>query len=126
MNYVLAIRQPVYGSQGAYLAYQLAQALLAEGHQLRQVFFMQDAVSTGNALVYPANDEFHLQKAWQKLAAQHQFPLHLCVAAAQRRGVVNGQSAADGQSHNLAEGFELAGLGEFSQAVLQADRVLTL
>ncbi|VEI48111.1 sulfur transfer complex subunit TusD [Actinobacillus equuli] len=29
------------------------------------------------------------------------------------------------QQTNLAEGFILAGLGEFSQAVLKADRLLT-
>ena len=126
MNYVLAVRQPVYGSQGAFLAYQLAKELLAQGHRLCQVFFLQAGVSNGNALVYPANDEFNLVKAWQQLAQQHQFPLNLCVAAAQRRGVVDQQSSADGQGHNLAEAFILAGLGEFSQAVLQADRVLTI
>ena len=28
MNYVLAVKSPVYGKEGAFLAYQLAQALL--------------------------------------------------------------------------------------------------
>ncbi|MGF7453792.1 sulfurtransferase complex subunit TusD [Pasteurella bettyae] len=126
MRYVLSVRQPIYGSQGAYLAYQLAQELLAQGHQITQIFFSQAGVSNGNALVYPANDEFNLVKAWQKLSLEHHVPLHLCVAASQRRGIVDKLTAFDGKTSNLAEGFVLAGLGEFSKAVLEADRVISL
>lgn len=126
MNYVLAVKSPNYGAQGAFLAFQLAQALLKKGHQIRQIFFFQHGVSNGNAFALPANDEFNLLKAWQALAAQAQIPLHLCVAASQRRGVVNAQTAQDGAQANLAEGFVMAGLGEFIVATLKADRLLTL
>ena len=125
MDYVLVVKQPVYGSQGAFLAYQLAQELVHK-HRIRQIFFYQDGVSNGNALVYPANDEFNLVKAWQAFSRQFNVPLHLCVAAAQRRGVVDSESAADKSAVSLADVFQLAGLGEFSQALLQADRVITL
>lgn len=126
MRYVLCIKQPAFGSQGAFLAYQFSQALLAKGHQLQQVFFFQSGVTLGNKLINPASDEFNLQKAWQTLSKQHHIPLHLCITAAQRRGVVDEQSSKDTQSSNLAEEFVLAGLGEFSRAVLEADRVITL
>lgn len=116
MRYVIAIKQGVYGSQGAFLAYQFAEQLLNAGHQIRQVFFFQEGVSNANKLVDPASDEVNLVEYWQKLAETHRLSLHLCIAAAQRRGIV---------AHNLAHGFTLAGLGEFSQAVLQADRLLT-
>ena len=56
MNYVLAVKSPVYGKQGAFLAYQFAQALLEKGHAISQIFFFQEGVSNGNSLVYPAND----------------------------------------------------------------------
>lgn len=126
MRYVLCIKQPIYGSQAGFLAYQFAQALLAKGHQLQQIFFFQAGVTHGNACVSPANDEFNLQRAWQRLAQQHNIPLHLCIAAAQRRGIVDKSTALDGQAHNLAEHFILAGLGEFSKALLEADRVISL
>lgn len=125
MNYVLSVTQPVYGSQASFLAYQFAEALLQAGHTITQVFFFQAGVSHGNALVYPANDEFNLIKHWQQLAQRHQIPLHLCIAAAQRRGIVNEETAFTEQQNNLAENFVLAGLGEFSQAVLTADRLIT-
>ncbi|MFC0308900.1 sulfurtransferase complex subunit TusD [Gallibacterium trehalosifermentans] len=125
MRYVLSVTQPVYGSEASFLAYQVARALLQAGHIIDQVFFSQAGVSHGNGYVYPANDEFHLVKQWQQLSAQHHFPLYLCIAAAQRRGVVNDETAFAKEQNNLASGFVLAGLGEFSQAVLTADRVIT-
>lgn len=115
MQYVLAVKSGL-NEQGASLAYQMAEALLAAGHQICQVFFFQNGVHQGNGLVDPASDEVNLVAQWQQLAKQHSLALHLCISAAQRRGVV---------AQNLADGFVLAGLGEFSQALLKADRLLT-
>lgn len=126
MRYVIAVKQPIYGSQGAFLAYQFALSLLEKGHQINQIFFFQQGVTNGNAFVYPANDELNLQKNWQQLSTDHQIPLHLCIAASQRRGVVDSQSAVNNQHNNLAEHFVLAGLGEFTKAVLEADRLITI
>ncbi|OOR98077.1 sulfurtransferase TusD [Haemophilus paracuniculus] len=124
MRYVIAVKQGVYGSQGAFLAYQVAEALIAAGHQISQIFFFQEGVSNANGLISPASDEVNLQQKWQNFAETHRLPLHLCIAAAQRRGVVDESTALTAQT-NLAHGFTLAGLGEFSQAVLTADRLLT-
>lgn len=126
MQYVLAIKSPIYGSQGAFLAYQLACELLQCGHQIRQIFFFQQGVSNGNGLVSPANDEVNLLQKWQELHRTYQIPLHLCISAAQRRGIVDRSTSLLPEQQNLADGFVLAGLGEFSQAMLQADRVITL
>lgn len=124
MDYVLAVKSPVYGSQASFLAYQVAEELLRANHRISQVFFFQDGVSNANILVNPASDEIHLVEMWKNLAKSHRLSLHLCIAAAQRRGVVDEQSSHN-QANNLAEYFTLAGLGEFSQAVLKADRLLT-
>lgn len=126
MRYVIAIKQPVYGSQGAFAAYQFATEVIAQGHEIRQIFFFQDGVSNGNKFVYPANDEFNLVKAWQTLSQQYNVPLNLCVAAGQRRGIVDKSTALSPEDSNLADGFVIAGLGEFITATLQADRVVTL
>jgi len=123
MDYVLAIKSPIYGNQGAYLAYQFAETLLATEHRITQVFFFQDGVSNANMLVNPASDEINLLVKWQNLAKSHNLALHLCISAAQRRGIVDHTSKTS--QSNLADGFILAGLGEFSQVVLKADRLLT-
>lgn len=126
MKYVIAVKSPQYGAQGAYNAYQLAQALVHAGHQISQIFFFQEGVANANAFNYPANDEFDLTQAWQNLAESQQIPLGLCVAAAQRRGVVDAQTARNPDENNLASGFAIVGLGEFMQQCLKADRVLSL
>ncbi|MCQ9120307.1 sulfurtransferase TusD [Rodentibacter pneumotropicus] len=126
MDYVLAVKSPVYGTQGAYLAYQFAEALIEKGHSVKQIFFFQEGVSNGNRFVYPAGDEVNLQRYWQVFSAKYGVPLCLCIAASQRRGVVNEMTAEDRNSRNLAEQFTITGLGEFMAAILNVDRVITL
>lgn len=111
LTYTLLVNGPIYGSQSAKNAYQFALALLERGHQLKSVFFYQDGVSNGSALTVPANDEFDLVGAWQKLASQHEVRLETCVAAALRRGVVSQDEANQHQleNHNLAEGLSKRG-----------------
>ncbi|GAB2652606.1 sulfurtransferase TusD [Vibrio panuliri] len=126
LTYTLVVNGSVYGSQSARNAYQFATALIEKGHTLVSVFFYQDGVSNGTALSVPANDEFDLTKAWQRLAQQHSVRLETCVAAALRRGIVSQDEA---QQHgltqnNLAQGFHQAGLGSLAEAMLVQDRVV--
>lgn len=126
LTYTLVVNGSVYGSQAARSAYQFACALVEEKHTLVSVFFYQDGVSNGSALSVPANDEFDLTKAWQGLAKQHHVRLETCVAAALRRGIVSqGEATQHGLAqHNLAEGFNQAGLGSLAEAMLTQDRVV--
>ncbi len=126
LTYTLLVNGPIYGSQSAKNAYQFALAVIERGHQLKSVFFYQDGVSNGSALTVPANDEFDLAGAWQKLVSQHEVRLETCVAAALRRGVVSEDEANQHQldGHNLAEGFEQVGLGSLAEAMLTHDRVV--
>lgn len=126
LSYTLLVNGPVYGSQSARSAYQFAVALLQQGHKLHSVFFYQDGVSNGSDLTVPANDEFDLAAAWQKLASEHDVSLETCVAAALRRGVISSEEAEQHQlsGSNLAAGFTQAGLGSLSEALLTQDRVV--
>ncbi|MCG9557079.1 MULTISPECIES: sulfurtransferase complex subunit TusD [Vibrio] len=126
LSYTLLVNGPVYGSQSARSAYQFAVALIKQGHKLHSVFFYQDGVSNGSALTVPANDEFDLASAWQKLADEHDVSLETCVAAALRRGVISPEEATQHQLgvSNLAPGFTQAGLGSLSEALLTQDRVV--
>lgn len=126
LTYSLVVNGSVYGSQSARHAYQFACALIEKGHTLVSVFFYQDGVHNASNLVLPANDEFNLTQAWQKLAQQHHVRLEACVAASLRRGVVDSHEAKTHglDHHNLAKGFELAGLGALAEAMLTQDRVV--
>ena len=126
LSYTLLVNGPVYGSQSARSAYQFAVALIKQGHKLHSVFFYQDGVSNGSDLTVPANDEFDLASAWQKLADEHDVSLETCVAAALRRGVISPEESEQHKlsASNLASGFTQAGLGSLSEALLTQDRVV--
>lgn len=117
----LCIWQPI-GANGVSVCYRFDR----ERTYLSECLFYQDGVTNGTELTVPANDEFHLTKAWQQLAKQHNVRLETCVAAALRRGVVSQSEAAQHGllQHNLAEGFEQAGLGSLAEAMLTQDRVV--
>ncbi|RXJ73424.1 sulfurtransferase complex subunit TusD [Veronia nyctiphanis] len=126
LDYVLVVSGPVYGSQASRSAYLFAKALIEQGHSLSKVFFYQDGVSNASSLTVPANDEFDLVAAWQALKDQQDIHMETCVAAALRRGQI---SADEANQHgltgsNMAKGFEQAGLGSLSEALLSADRVI--
>ena len=126
LTYTLVVNGPVYGDQSARSAYQFANALVARGHTLVSVFFYKEGVTNGSTLTVPANDEFDLVKGWQRLAKEHGVRLETCVAAALRRGILSEEeSSLHGLGcHNLAAGFEQAGLGSLAEAMLVQDRVV--
>lgn len=126
MRYALLVTGPAYGTQQASSALQFARALLAEGHTLISVFFYREGVYNANQLTAPAGDEFDLVRAWQALHQQHGVDLHICVAAALRRGVTDEAEAArlGLAGFNLQPGFSLSGLGALAEASLTCDRMV--
>jgi tRNA 2-thiouridine synthesizing protein D len=126
LRYTLVVNGPIYGTQASRSAFQFAQALIKRGHQLVSVFFYQAGVDNGTRLSVPANDEFDLAAAWQKLSKQYNVQLETCVAASLRRGIVSEQESIQHQlkGDNLAEPFVQAGLGSLAQALLTQDRVI--
>ena len=126
MRFAIMVTGPAYGTQQASSALQFAEALLAAGHQLESVFFYREGVYNANQLTSPASDEFDLVRAWQKLIEQQGVELHICVAAALRRGVTdNAEAERLGlAAANLQPGFSLSGLGALAQAALTCDRMV--
>lgn len=126
MRFAMMVTGPAYGTQQASSALRFAQAVLAEGHQLESIFFYREGVYNANQLTAPASDEFDLVRAWQQLNQQHGVELHICVAAALRRGVTDNEQATLQQlpAANLQPGFTLSGLGALAQATLTCDRMV--
>lgn len=126
MRYTLLVTGPAYGTQQASSAWLFAQALLAEGHELESVFFYREGVLNASTLTSPASDEFNLTQAWQQLHRDHHVALNICVAAALRRGITDEQEAKNQglPAANLAEGFQLAGLGALAEAALSSERMV--
>ncbi|MNW03297.1 Sulfurtransferase TusD [compost metagenome] len=99
---------------------------MAAGHQLSSVFFYREGVYNANQLTSPASDEFDLVRGWQKLNELQGVELHICVAAALRRGVTDEAEAErlGLAGANLQPGFSLSGLGALAQAALTCDRMV--
>ena len=95
MRFALTVTGPAYGTQQASSAWQFAQAVLQEGHELACVFFYREGVLNANQLTAPASDEFDLVRGWQSLHDEH--------------GVA---------------GFTLSGLGALAEAALTCDRMV--
>ncbi|ELY2740696.1 sulfurtransferase complex subunit TusD [Cronobacter turicensis] len=126
MRFALMVTGPAYGTQQASSALQFAKALLAEGHSLESVFFYREGVYNANQFTSPASDEFDLVRAWQQLHDEYGVALHICVAAALRRGVTDENEARTLglPGANLQPGFQLSGLGALAEAALTCDRVV--
>lgn len=126
MRFALMVTGPAYGTQQASSALQFAKALLAEGHSLESVFFYREGVYNANQLTAPASDEFDLVRAWEALHNENGVALHICVAAALRRGVTDELEARQQglAGANLQPGFVLSGLGALAEAALTCDRVV--
>ena len=127
MIFSLAIYAAPYSSQASDSAYRFALALLENGHSLYRVFFYHDAVHTASFLATPPQDETHFTQNWQALAQKHNIDLVVCIAAALKRGLLNQQEAMryEKPAFNLAEGFEISGLGQLVDAAVMSDRLIT-
>lgn len=105
----------------AWHALGLAQALHNQQQPFR-VFFYQDAVQVANQLNWVTDDQKNLTHEWQKLNIH----LPVCVSAALQRGITDTNNANRHQLTiaNLAEHFQLVGLGELADAIDQVERVV--
>jgi tRNA 2-thiouridine synthesizing protein D len=100
---------------------------LARGHEIFRVFFYHDGVNNATRLTTPPQDDRNIVNRWSKLAQESELDLVVCVAAAQRRGIVDeGEAKRNGKdATNLAPGFRISGLGQLIEAGIQSDRIVT-
>jgi tRNA 2-thiouridine synthesizing protein D len=123
----ILVNEGPYQHQASDSAYQFAVAALESGHEVNRVFFYHDGVNNGTNLTTPPQDDRHIQKRWSALAADKGVDLVLCVAACQRRGIVDeGERDRNKKdATNVAEGFRISGLGQLIEAGIESDRLVT-
>ena len=126
MKFALTVLCPPH-SDTALRALRFAQACAAKGHKVSQIFFYQDGVYHANRLASPPQDETNLVALWQAFKSEHGAELCVCVASTIRRGVMDAAEAKRHglDQHNLAEGFEIVGLGQLMSAKQSSDRLVT-
>lgn len=127
MKFAIIVNEGPYTHQASDTAYQFTRAALAAGHEVIRVFFYHDGVNNGTRMTTPPQDERHIVNRWSELGSQHSLDLVVCVAAAQRRGILDADEAKrhgkDGD--NLAAGFRISGLGQLIEAGIEADRLVS-
>ncbi|GGD78082.1 sulfurtransferase complex subunit TusD [Lacimicrobium alkaliphilum] len=124
-RFSLLITSSPVDDQGVVTAINFARAALAANHQLCGIFFYGPGTHNANSLQLVPTDEFQPYSAWLELAAQG-IPLHVCVTAAARRGILSETEAneQDSVSYNLTPPFQASGLGQFIELMNSADRVV--
>ena len=126
MKYTIMINEGPYQHQSADTALQFARAVLEKGHEIFRVFFYHDGVNNGTRLSVPPADDRLIQKEWSELAKEHDLDLVICIAAAQRRGLMD-ESEAKRQgldADNIIDGFRISGLGQLIEGGIQSDRTI--
>ncbi len=127
MKFGIVVNEGPYTHQASDSAYNFVKAALAKGHEVARVFFYHDGVNVGTRLSVPPQDDRQIQEQWSALAAEHGLDLVICIAAAQRRGLLdeNEMQRQGKDAHNIAEGFRISGLGQLIEMGIQADRTIT-
>ncbi|RDH81077.1 MAG: sulfurtransferase complex subunit TusD [endosymbiont of Galathealinum brachiosum] len=126
MKYSIMVNEGPYTHQASDTALQFCKAALDAEHEIFRVFFYHDGVNNGTRYTVPPQDDRNIQKEWSKLAEAHEIDLVICIAAAQRRGIMDADEAKrqglDGD--NIAPGFRISGLGQLIEGGIIADRQL--
>ena len=127
MKFGVVVNEGPYTHQASDSAYQFIKAALAKGHEINRVFFYHDGVNNGTRLTVPPQDDRNIQQRWTQLQKEHDLDLVLCIAAAQRRGILDENEAKrqGKDADNVAEGFRISGLGQLIETGIQSDRLVT-
>ena len=126
MKFSVQINEGPYTPEASTTALNFTKAVLDAGHEIFRVFFYHDGVNNGTRYTTPPQDDRNIVNAWSELAEKHNLDLVVCVAAAQRRGIVDeGEQERNGKDgNNIADGFRISGLGQLIEAGIQSERLV--
>ena len=122
MIFTIAVLGGPQDTQANLHALTFARSVIESGHQINRVFFYHEGVSVALKTIETPPGEFNYGKAWTDFSLKTNIELAVCVASGSRRGIIEDQS--DNSSSNLAENFELVGLGQLVEAISNSDRYI--
>ena len=127
MKFGILINEGPYQHQASDSAYQFAKAALEKGHEINRVFFYHDGVNNATRLAVPPQDDRNVVERWAELQEKYELDLVVCIAAAQRRGMLD-ENEANRQgkdANNIHPAFRISGLGQLIESGIEADRLMT-
>lgn len=114
MKFVIVITSGPYGDPRLKLALDIAKSVISGGYDL-SVFLYGDGVYNALRCINPATDEYNPLSVFKEISESAH--IYFCESAGMRRGV---------DKSNTLEIFKSSGLGELSDMISSADRVLSL
>nr|VFJ45858.1 MAG: tRNA 2-thiouridine synthesizing protein D [Candidatus Kentron sp. FW]VFJ46663.1 MAG: tRNA 2-thiouridine synthesizing protein D [Candidatus Kentron sp. FW] len=126
MKFGILVSEGPYQHQASDSAYQFAKAALEKGHEVFRIFFYHDGVNNGTRLTTPPQDDRNITLLWEELGEKYDLDLVICIAAAQRRGIVDEEEMKrqGKDANNISPGFRISGLGQLIEAGIQSDRLV--
>ena len=126
MKFSIQVNEGPYQHQASDTAYQFTKAAIAAGHEIFRVFFYHDGVNNATKLAVPPQDDRDIPKLWSELSKENNLDMVVCIAAAQRRGMMDVDEAKRQgfEDNNLIEGFRISGLGQLIEAGVESDRLV--
>ncbi len=126
MKFSIQVNEGPYQHQASDTAYQFTKAAIAAGHEIFRVFFYHDGVNNATKLAVPPQDDRNIPKLWSELSKENNLDMVVCIAAAQRRGMMDVDEAKRQgfEDNNMVEGFRISGLGQLIEAGIEADRLV--
>ena len=117
MKLGILINEGPYQHQASDTALQFVKAAIEKGHEIYRIFFYNDGVNNATRLATPPQDDRNITKEWSSLAKEHNIDMVVCVAAAQRRGILDkGEAERNGKD---SDNIEQTGISKFMAARLQ-------
>lgn len=126
MIFSIQVNEGPYQRQAADSAYRFAKAALARGHKIFRIFFYHDGVNNATRLAIPPQDDRNITALWVELQKKYDLDMVVCIAAAQRRGLLDEDEAKrqGKDANNISEGFRISGLGQLIEAGIESDRLI--
>lgn len=127
MKFSIVVYAAPYSTQASESALRFTRCLLESGHEIYRLFFYSDGVHNGNRLALAGQDEINIPRRWHELISRYELDAVVCVTSAIKRGIVDRKEAQrhDLDADSIQSGFEIGGLGQFIDAALNSDRVVS-
>ncbi|MEZ5573133.1 MAG: sulfurtransferase complex subunit TusD [Halioglobus sp.] len=123
---LLVLSSPASGHSSRSAAL-FARSLIARGHSLHRVFFLDTGVLNAAAGAVFPQDELNPTEAWISLAEQHAVELTICISSALRYAMLDQEEADrhDCPGMTIHPLFSVSGLGQLIDASANSDRLIT-
>ncbi|MCB1687314.1 MAG: sulfurtransferase complex subunit TusD [Halioglobus sp.] len=127
MIYSLLVLSSPASGHGSRTGAEFARSVIARGHSIHRVFFLDAGTLTGSCNSVFPQDESDPALAWEALHREHAVELVLCISSALRYGMLDETEATryERPSASINPAFTVSGLGQLVDACAHSDRLIT-